>query len=86
MCQPVSQFNLIFFVTVLLQEPEPEPESEPRARIRFRFFLGQNDTIPAVRVPVPQHCSADMASLAASLNFAIALAFGTTVGPFSINM
>jgi hypothetical protein len=42
---------LIFFVQ---QEPEPEPE--PRARIRFRFFLGQNDTVPTVPVPVPQHC------------------------------
>ncbi len=51
-CQ--SRYNLIFFVQ---QEPEPEPE--PRARIRFRFFLGQNDTVPSVPVPVlapvPQH-------------------------------
>jgi hypothetical protein len=72
MCQPVShqsRFSLIFFVQQELEpepepelepepepELEPEPEPEPRARLRFRFFLGQNDTVPAVPAPVPQHC------------------------------
>jgi hypothetical protein len=56
MCRPVSRqrrFSLIFFVQ---QEPEPEPEPRARKRLRFRFFLGQNDTVPAVPDPVPQHC------------------------------
>jgi hypothetical protein len=51
----VDLHSLVFFVQ---QEPEPEPE--PRATKRFRFFLGQNDTVPVVPVPVqapvPQHC------------------------------
>jgi hypothetical protein len=28
---------------------------EPRARIRFWLLLGQNYTVPAVLVPIPQH-------------------------------
>jgi hypothetical protein len=63
MCRPVSRqsrFSLIFFLQQKPEpQPEPEPEPEPRARIRFRFFLGQNDTVPAVPAPVPQHCLSD---------------------------